>query len=219
MRGAIAIGLALVPLLAAPAGRAEADVQLWMEAGVSRQLDKRFELSFEQHLRFDQDVSRVQAVMPELSLSIRLHELLRLGLGYRFQYERDKDGVLVVRHRGHVDLRTSYDVGPLEVSYRARFTEEVRGSFASDDLRHTFRNRLAIELEATDPWAPAVAAETFHRLGDGDTIRLQKLRLTAGISRELGDHEIDLFYRVEVAQDDPTDPTPHIIGVGYHHDL
>jgi hypothetical protein len=218
MRPAAAIVIALVSLVAANA-RAESDVQLWLEAGVAKKLSKRFELAFDQHLRFDEDLSRLQAIMPELTLSYRLHKMLKLALGYRFQYERDKNGELVIRHRGTIDVRPRYEIGPIELSLRARFQEEVRGSFASDDLRHTIRNRFAVALVGTKPWQPAISAEPFHRLGDGDTIRLQKVRLTAGVSYDFGDHEAEVYYRVEVAQDDPTDPTPHIMGVGYHYAL
>jgi hypothetical protein len=208
-----------VAVFAVTPAHAESDLQLWLEPGIAKRFDKRWELSFDQHLRFDQNLSRVQAVMPELALAYRLHKLLRVGIGYRLQYERNKDGVMVLRHRGQVEVRPRYEIGGVQLTHRLRFQEEVRGSFASDDLRHTIRNRLAIALEVTKPLVPAISAETFHRLGDGDTIHLQKIRLTAGASYELDDSEIELFYRIEVAQYDPTDPTPHIIGVGYRYTL
>jgi hypothetical protein len=209
--------VAALVLAAAPA-RAETDLQTWFEAGLGRRLGKRVDLSFEQHLRFDQDVSRLQAVMPELGLAYRLHKLVRFGLGYRFIYERDKDGVLVIRHRLHAEARPRYELGPVEISYRLRYQEQIRDATA-DGLRHTLRNRLQVALEKTRPWIPAVAAETFHRLGDGEAIRLRKLRLTAGVGYQLGDHEIELFYRVEILQDDPDDPIPHILGLGYEYEL
>jgi hypothetical protein len=48
---------------------------------------------------------------------------------------------------------------------------------------------------------------------------LHKLRLTAGVGYELGDHQVELFYRVEIPQDDPTDPVLHILGLGYEYEL
>lgn len=137
---------------------------------------------------------------------------------YRFLYERDKDGVLVIRHRFHAEARPRYQLGPVEVSYRIRYQEQIRGSIA-EGLRHTLRNRLQVALESTRPWTPAIAAETFHRLGDGEAIRWQKLRLTAGVGYELGDHQVELFYRVEIPQSDPTDPVSHILGLGYEYAL
>lgn len=218
MRHAMGPWMVAALLLAAAPTRADADLQTWFEVGVSRQLHKRVDLSFEQHLRFDQDASRLQAVMPELALSYRLHKLVRFGLGYRFLYERDKDGVLVIRHRFHAEARPRYQLGPVEVSYRVRYQEQLRGPIA-DGLRHTLRNRLQVALETTRPWTPAVAAETFHRLGDREAIRFHKLRLTAGVGYELGDHQVELFYRVEIPQDDPTDPVLHILGLAYEYEL
>jgi hypothetical protein len=218
MHRSIAPWLGAALLLAASPVRAETDLQTWLEAGVGRRLAKRVDLSFEGHLRFDQDVSRLQAVMPELGLSYRLHKALRLGLGYRFIYERDKNGVMAIRHRLQAEARPRFELGPVEVSYRLRYQGQIRDAIA-DGLRHTLRNRLQVALGALRPWTPAIAAETFHRLGDGEGIRLRKLRLTAGVGYQLGDHEIGLFYRVEILQEDPRDPIPHILGLAYEYEL
>lgn len=210
--------LALLLIHVAPS-HAESDVQLWLEPGISMKLAKRLELSFDQHLRFDQDLSRVQAIMPELALAWRLHKKLRVGVGYRLQYERNNDGDLELRDRGHVEVRPRYKIGDVELTYRARYQLEVRGSWASEDLRHTLRNRFGVAYEGAKPVIPAVSVEPFHRLGDGDTIHLRKVRVTAGATYDFGDHEVELYYRIEVAQYDPMDPTPHIIGVGYRFKL
>jgi hypothetical protein len=215
-RATLAFAAAAATLLGPAAARAEGDLQLWLEAGVAKKLDKRFAVGFEQHLRFDQDVSRLQAVMPEVSASYRAADPLRFAIAYRLLYERDGDGALVVRHRGHVEARVRHDVGPVELTYRLRFQEEIR---PGDDPRHTLRNRLSIQLEETKPWLPTIAAETFHRLGDEEAIELRKLRLTAAVVRTFGDHEAQLFYQVEILQADPLDPVPHILGAGYHYDL
>ena len=213
-----AVLLAAGLLLGAAPARAESDLQAWFEVGLGRRLHKRLDLSFEGHLRFDQDVSRLAAAMPELTLAFRLHKLLRLGLGYRFIYERDNDGVLVIRHLPFVQARARYELGPVELTYRLRYQVQIRGSI-SDELRHTVRNRLQVALKETKPWIPEIAAELFHRLGDGEAIRLQKLRLTAGVGYGFDDHQIELFYRVEILQNDPDDPTPHIIGLAYEYEL
>jgi hypothetical protein len=214
LKRALAFAVALAGLPAA--ARADADPQLWLEAGGAWNLDKRFELSFDQHLRFDQDVSRLHSVMPELGVSYRLYDKVRVGIGYRFIYERDSAGSLEARHRPHGEGRVRHDVGPFELSYRLRFQAELR---PGDDVRHTLRNRVAVQLEETRPWTPTIAAEVFHRLAGDEPVEWRKLRLTAGVARELGDHEIELYYRVEILQLDPADPIPHVVGIGYHVEI
>ena len=217
-RRAVALSLLIAPLLGRSV-HAESDVGLWLAASLDKKLGKRFDVSLEEEVRFDHDISRLEEFFTEASVTYRPHKLLRADLGLRVGYERNKAGVLERRLLGFAALRPRVRAGPIEISYRGRFQRESRGAFADDDWRNTLRNRITIALVKTDPWVPAVAAETFHRLGDGETIQFQKLRLTAGIERGLGDHEVEVYYRLEVLQNDPEDPTLHIIGIAYHYEL
>lgn len=204
-------------LLAGQNARAESDLGLWLSATVGKELGKRVEISVQEEFRFDQNISRLEEFLTEAAGAFRLHKVLRADLGFRIDYERDKTGLLVRRLMVFVAVRPRVRVGPVEIAYRGRFQAEARGALDEEDYRYALRNRIGVALVATRPWRPALSAEMFHRLGDGDTIRLQKVRLTAGVERELGDHEVQVYYRVEVAQDDPRDPTPHIIGISYQY--
>ena len=57
--------------------------------------------------------------------------------------------------------------------------------------------------------------ELFHDLGDGETVNFRKLRYTFGTEVELGDHELELYYRIDDPQDNPFEATEHILGLGY----
>ncbi len=206
--------VALASSFAATA-HAESDVQLWFEAGLTKRVTRRIDVSLDQMLRFDQDVSRVEAVMPEAAATYRFHRMFRMSVGYRFIYGRDGDGEMVLRNRAFIDARLRHDVGPVQLTYRLRFQEEVRGSFSPEDLRHTLRNKLEGTLKLRKRWDASLSGETFHRLGDGDAVHLRRIRLLAGISYDRKKHTTTVFYGIEVAQVDPTAPTPHIIGVDY----
>jgi hypothetical protein len=218
MRRMIEIALALIVLGAAPA-RADSDLQLWLEAGVSRKLGRGFEASFEQGIRFGDDVSRVEAVLPDLGVSYRPHKSIRLGLGYRYEYERNRSGEMVARHRPHVEVRPRYEVWRLQLTYRLRYQLQIR---SAEEFRHTVRNRLAVELKLKKPlkaWRPGISAEAFHRLDDGDPVHLHKLRLIAGVTYKLGKQDLEFFYASEVAQYDARDPVLHILGLGFDREL
>ena len=86
--GALALGAAAL-LAAAPARAAESDLQQWTELGVGHGFDKKTTVSLDAGIRFDEDVSRVGAVLPEAGLQYRLAKWLRVGGGYRLQYSRD----------------------------------------------------------------------------------------------------------------------------------
>lgn len=208
--------LLLVAVVAvSPPARAESDAQLWLEAGASHDLSRRFELRFEQELRLDQDMSRVAAVLPGLRAGVEVVSWLRLGGGYRFAYERDGSGDMVIRHRLDAEARPRVDLGPVRLGYRLRYQEQLRGADGMDGFRHTLRNRVDVRWRIARRWGPEAAAEAFHSLGDGETIRLHKVRLTIGGAVDLDTHELELFYRLELPQDDPDDPTLHIVGLGY----
>ena len=201
-------------LLAAPAVRA--DVQLWNEAGVRGQLAKRTTLTFDQHLRFDADVSRVQSVMPEAGLHYRFKKWLRAGIGYRLEYERD-GFELVARHRGHLYGRARYKLGAFQLVYKLQYQESIRPD-KNKVLKHVLRNRVELAYKATKRIEPAIGVEIFHRLGDETTARYERMWLTAGVNYGRKRWDADVFYRLEISGD-PMTPAAHIIGLGFHSDM
>jgi hypothetical protein len=204
--------------LAIGAGDARADVQAWTEVGVSHEVeDWRF--TFDQHLRFDEDVSRVGSVMPELGVTYRIAKWFRTGVGYRLEYERDGSGDMVTRHRFHVRGSSRYDIGKwVRLEHRLQLQESLRPS-SNDMYRHVMRNRADVSLRRYKPFVASASAELFHAIDRGDAIHLDKIWLTASGTYGAGPNDFELFYRVEVPQADPMDPTLHIFGLAYHRDL
>ena len=205
-------------VVALVAAEAHAEGQLWTEVGVRRDLGDRVTVTFDQHLRFDDGPSRVGSVMPELGVAVRLASFLRLAAGYRFEYERDGDGDMVVRHRVHLAARSRLDVSWLRLEHRLQLQDSIRPS-SRDVHRHQMRNRGELIVRRWRPFTGAVAAELFHALDDGDAIHLDKtwLTVTAGYGR--GKNDLEVFYRIELPHADPDDPTLHIVGIGYHREL
>lgn len=199
----------------AGAAPAYADGQAWMETGVGLEPAKRFDVELGAQVRFDQDISRFAALLPEASVSYRVRKWLRVTSGYRFEYERDKDGALVVRHRVTGDVRLRWDERRIRIDYRLRLVEQLRPS-SKDQLRTVLRNRIGVEYRASKPWIPAADIETFHALGDLDRLDHERLRLTAGVTHSRGDHDVQAFFRVDLYTD-PQDATAYILGLGYHH--
>lgn len=196
------------PLLWAPDARAESDSQLWTEAGISADLGKQTEISLTGQLRFDQQISRVAGVLPELSIERDLARWLELGAGYRFEYERNGDGDMVIRHRLVAEGGVQVEPGALKLGYRLRFQEQIRAGGA---LRHTVRNRLGLDVRRLKPFVPGGSVELFHGVGGGDPATLKKIRVTLGTEYDLGKQELGFFYRLELPHDDPMDPVLHIL--------
>ncbi len=205
-----------VLVVTAPAARG--DVQQWTEVGVSTALTKRWAVGLDQHLRFDQDISRVASVMPELAVAYRIRKWLRVGAGYRMQYTRDGDDEMVSRHRFHALVRARYDVGDVRLQYRLQYQEQFRPG-AKDDLRHAVRNRFEAAYRHFKHWSPGGSFETFHAIDKGDLIHVDKLRIKAGVEYERKDWALELYYCAEVPVADTFDPVLHVVGVAAHYEL
>ena len=207
MRAPVAMAAALAFSLAAPAA-ARADVELWTELGVRRDLGRHVQLSLDQQVRFDANVSRIGALIPEAGASIRLTRWLRASGGYRLEYERDKSGDLVLRHRPFASARGRVDLGPLRAEPRLQLQDDIRPD-KMDVHRPAARLRLAVSYRGARRWVPEASAETFHRTSD---LRADKLWLTLGGART-GPREVEAFYRLELA---PGEPLVSIVGLAFH---
>ena len=202
----------VVLLLLAGSARAD-DVELWTELGVSRDVSRRVTVTFDQHLRFDDDVGRIGAVMPELGLRLRIRDWLRTGAAYRYEYERDGDAMMVSRHRGDLYVRGRIKLGAVRVELEERLELQVRPD-KRDEHRQLLRDKLELSLR-TRPWVPAASATLFHRLDDGT---LDKLWLTVGGAYVRGGRDVELFYRFERSLRSD-DAVIHIIGAAFHTGL
>jgi hypothetical protein len=185
---------------------ADSEAALWLEAGVGIELHDRLELELGQHLRFDQDISRVSAVMPEAGLELEVTKYFELGTGYRYEYERqgmDLEG----GHRVHVDAGVETKLlRPLELGYRVRLQDRV-----GESGKVRWRNRVQMELDSFKTWKPAASVELFHSIADGP-IEYRKARYTLGVEFERWEQDVQVFYRVD-ASSDMDDPTMHIVGL------
>lgn len=201
----------------AAVARAE-DVQLWVAAGFEQPLARRLTLKVEPQLRLEEDLSRLAALLGFVGARYRAADWLRAGAGYRAEYERNGDDELVLRHLFVAELSTRARLGRTQLSYRLRLQEQLRPG-AGDFARTTLRNQVALELPRWRRLTPAASLELFHALGDFDGATLDKLRLTTGVKLDgKAGHNLEVFYRLELPQDDATEPSAHILGLTYLYD-
>lgn len=194
---------------------AETDMQVWSNLGVQHNFNRRFRISFEQHIRFDDNASRLNALMPELVVDYRARRWLRFGTGYRLSYKRTKSGDRAVRHRFHAYGQAVARLGSFRAGYRLRWQELLLD--AGNGLRHSLRNRAVIRWRAAKNLSFATSAETFHRVADGNGIQYRKFRVTVGGQRRIGETAVELYYRIEIPRKASPDPILHIFGLGFRY--
>jgi hypothetical protein len=199
---------------------ASADTQLWTELGLRHDLTKKVTLSFDQLTRFDADVSRLGSAMPEVGVAYKVKKWFRIGAGYRYEFERNKDAELVSRHRAFAWMRARRDLpADVQLQYRLQLQEQWRPD-AKPVNRHTVRNRGDVSYTALGAFTPGASVELHHILNEeGNTIHLGKVWLTAGVEWERDQLGLDVFYRLITGQYDPDDPSGHVLGVGVRYEI
>jgi len=199
---------------------AGSDAQLWMEAGVRYRPAKKVRLTLTQNFRMAENISRTDSLKTDLEADWRATKGMRIGWGYRFSMEANKKGVLKPSHRLHIQAHAFDKFGPVKLSYRLRFQEGIEPDDDQIDLTHTLRNRVGATFDTDTDFTPGLSVELFNRLADKEAFQFQKLRVTTGLEiKPAKPHSINLYYRVQFPVYDPTDPTEHIIGLGYQYQV
>jgi Protein of unknown function (DUF2490) len=202
------VALQLAP--SAPA-RADDDAQAWLTLELQRAWTRRWAITAEQHLRFDQDLSRVAQVMPDVSLQAKLGGGAHAIVGYRLQYVRDGDDGddgFVLRHRWYAGAQGKLDLGELRLTARALVTEQLR---EDGELRHGERSRVAATWRGLRRWRPQASVEAFVAIADPEALALDKLRLGVELERRRGDAALTLGYRLELADRDDDAARVHAV--------
>ena len=213
LRCGFLLAVALCALRPARA-RADSDVQAWLELDLEHEFSKKWAVTYEQHLRFDDNLSRLSQVLPDLSLTMRLVPAVRAVAGYRAQYVRTGSGDFELRHRPYGGAQARLERGALRLSARALFTGQIRTS-GQDRFRPALRTRFAAEWRAR-AWRPRVWTEIFFDL---DTSALDKVRSGIDLARPFGKAEVSLGYRLEVPVQDTTELTLHILALSSAFEL
>jgi hypothetical protein len=214
---ALAAGAAA--LFAAAPAHADSDVQQWSEIGVDYGIDKKTTVGAVAGIRFDEDVSRVGEILPEVGLTYKIKKWFRVGGGYRFEYSRDDMDEFVARHRFDAFVRASQDAGDVRFELRLKYTEAIRPD-KKDDFKHTIRPRALVAYRGVKRWTPSLSAEGFVSIDDNDEVaQLATMRYTAAIEHDMKDQALEVYYRIEQPLVDEMDPLLHIIGLGLYFDL
>lgn len=217
----LALGSALGVASAAHAAddkRDPAESELWLAAEGRWEFVDDFYLSFGPELRFNEEMSRLDEILPEVGLAWKPLDWLRVGGGYRFEANRRKDGDFRFGHRVHVEAVPSWEVGPIELSYRLRLEHSIERRDEEIDLSDELRQRLSVDLKLHDIVRPFVATEFYAEL-KSDPVEFVQANLIAGLNFKFDDHRLEAYYRNSRPMNDPEEAYTHILGFGYRFDF
>ena len=103
------------------------------------------------------------------------------------------------------------------MSYRLRFQERLE--FESElDLKHTLRNRLALEYDSGGALRPGLTVEQYTVVGGGKGSVQERRRVTASVEVQPAKaHSLEIVLRREQPLEDATDPIERILGLDYQY--
>ena len=191
---------------------AETDTQLWMSTNVRKKVIKDWRVEYTQHLRFTDNVSQVESIMPEFELRYKPIKPLSMKIGYRYIYERTKNGDFEPAHRYHVQVSTGKKFGPVNVGYRLRYQEKHEED--EYDYTNRLRNKFSLTIDTESSFEPVIFAETFSDIR-AIPVDSSKLRLGTGLEIDLPKKmslSIDYLYQRDFLRNDRVE---HIARVNY----
>lgn len=218
LRRRLVLGLTVVCLvlgsgLGASPARADSDGQLWLSARLRLRVHRKVQIDIEPGLRFDENMTHLDRVLPDFTLGVRALDWLRLSVGYRLTWVNDNNPD--VRHRLYADARFADAVGAFAWVTRVRYQAGVR---SGEPTRHTLRALFQVGVRNDSALTPYASTEIFTDVGHGSGPSARAWRGTAGLEIETRRHELDVYYRIEVPLNDSTDPTLHILGLSYGYE-
>jgi len=205
----------LLVVLAVPStALAEADNQLWTSSGFKYRMPRDLEFDAELHVRWDENVSEMDSVMPEMSLGYGPLSWLEFGVGFRHITEANKNDEIEKGHRVHAETGLDGDLGPVELSYRLRYQQKDEYDELEDAKR--IRNRITLQYDTDTPFTPLLASELFTDPAE-QPIEQVKVRLSAGGAlKVMKRHRLKVRYHHQVDIGDDPD-VERIISLGYKY--
>lgn len=181
----------------------------WMEFEFSKEIFKKFELSFIPEIRLQDDFT-VDEYLFDGKLSYEPVKWLNLAAAFRVNTNVKTKGNETSK-RFVFDASGQKELGRFEASLRARFTNYTDVEEGVEKANY-FRPRLKLEYDIKgNKIKPFTSLELFHNLSDKE---MTKSRFDVGFTRKIGDlHRVGLYYRLQDYTS--AENSIHILGIDY----
>ena len=193
------------------------DTRLWLSSGLDIEPTKKIDVKLTQHVRFDDNVSSLDTVIPEIEFEFDPLKWAEIGGGYRTIGKWNKEEEYDPAHRVQGDLGFKKEFKKWEPAYRMR----LQRSWEQDKtlkIKTRRRHRYKLTYDATKSLDLSIAGQTFR---DPDLhFSHATLRLTAGAKFKVKKkHKVSLSYNREAVLNRLETTDQHIISVGYTYGI
>lgn len=190
--------------------KSQTDVGLWSNIAVEKELSKKMELQLEEELRFNQNVTRLNSLLTELSFKYKFNKYYSLGASYRFTYYTKNS----FGNRFTLSNQVQYKIEDFTLNYRFNFQTDFS---TIDPIEYKIRNRLGIDYKFNKHWEIGVKGELFYSIYYDRNI-FDRYRFSFGVDHKLNKHHklsSSLMFQREFNVPNPEADV--VIGLGYKY--
>lgn len=172
------------------------DFGMWNTFSINQDLTKKITVSFDQELRFRDNLSTVNLLYTNIGASYKVTDFFKVSLVYRFIDKHKEDLTWGLRHRIYTDFTFKVKPGDFSIAYRARFQAEWRGYGYAPEYGRVpevfWRNQVKAGYQAGD-FEPYTGIEVRWQMNNPRIPyheNIDRARFFAGVNYEINKHNV-----------------------------
>jgi len=199
----------------------ENDFQIWTDLSVNKELTKKWDLSFEQNLRFGNNVTQLSKSYSNLSAGYSVADFLKLSVLYRFVI-RNKDESYIYGHSFAFDATLKQKFNRFKLSMRNRFMLKYSEILSSDKGKipdRYYRTKMELVYNIRKfPLDPFVSVESFLLMPKGDEAFFDAVRTAFGLEYSINKRQaLEAYWLNEWGLNKEADNNNFVLGISYSY--
>lgn len=201
----------------------ERDYGLWTGAEISQKLNKRISLSLAGEFKLKDSLTKVDELLAEFSLGVKINSHFDLFGGYRLGRSDDNDAFFT-NHRFTLGAKTDWDINRLKVGYNIRYEYEFAEIYTNGyNLEESKRIRSKGSLEYNLPGSkltPFVSAELFYDMSPNKEREFNRIRYRLGSDYAINKrNKLEIFAQYQKNLNAKTDKSSVVLGLFYSFEM
>jgi len=207
-------------------GQTQPDYSLWGEFALDIKLSKKFSLEFEEEIRLNQNISRLNYIHSSIGAGYRLNNALKFAFAYRFTGKYTFNDEFSYRHRLNLDASYRYSFSDFTLTYRTRILSELKNYNTDSNGKNPaweWRNRVVAKY-SYKKISPYIGFEIFYQIKDIRNPELDntwpKHRTSLGADYKINKrNEIGVSFLIQRGIDDDDPNELNVFGINYSYTL
>lgn len=190
--------------------RSQNDFGLWTNLAVEKEITKKFEIQVEGEGRFNQNVTRLNSLLSELSVKYKFNKYYALGASYRFTYYTKN----AFGNRFTLSNQVKYKIEDFTLNYRLNLQSDLSDV---DPVEYKIRNRIGVDYKINKHWELGLTGELFYSFYYNRNM-FDRYRFAFGVDHKLNKHHkigASLMFQQEFNVADPQSDV--VLGLGYKY--